>query len=177
MVKINYLLDEVSRQHVLTGYNLRMPEATIRWSAYEHEFIERADDWFWALGIVAVCVALTSILFSNVLFAILVIVAAFTIGIVARMPPELIEFELSERGIRIGGTLHRYDEIISFWVEDEHDAGPLLLVDTIKFMAPNLIIPIEGVEPAAVRAFLQERVEEVPMKEPISHKILEFFGI
>ncbi|MDO8562037.1 MAG: hypothetical protein Q7S05_04415 [bacterium] len=149
----------------------------LRWSAYEHEHIERGGDWFWALGIVAVSVALTSILFSNVLFAILIIVAAFTVGIIARTPPELIEFELSDRGIRVGGALHRYDEIISFWVEDEHDAEPLLLVDTTKFMSPNLIIPIERIDPALVRAFLQERVEEVPMKEPVSHKILEFFGI
>jgi len=155
-----------------------MPQGVpLRWSAYEHEHIERGSDWFWALGIVAVCAALTSVLFSNVLFAIVLIVAAFTIGLIARTPPKLIEFELSDRGIRIGGTLHRYDNIIAFWVEDEHDREPLLLVDTTKFMSPNLIIPIEDIDPAEVREFLQQRVEERPMREPVSHKILEFFGI
>ncbi len=153
------------------------PRHILRWSAYEHEHVERSADWFWALGIVAVSVALTSILFSNILFAILIIVAAYTIGIIARTPPELVEFELSDRGIRVGDALHRYDEIISFWVEDELGKEPLLLVDTIKFMSPNLIIPIEGIDPHLVRTFLQERVEEVPMKEPVSHKILEFLGI
>ena len=153
------------------------PRHILRWSAYEHEHIERSVDWFWALGIVAVSVALTSILFSNILFAILIVVAAYTIGILARTPPELVEFELSDRGIRVGKTLHRYDEIISFWVEDELGVNPLLLVDTTKFMSPNLIIPIEGIDPHEVRVFLQERVEEVPMKEPVSHKILEFLGI
>jgi hypothetical protein len=155
-----------------------MPQGVpLRWSTYEHEHIERGGDWFWALGIVAISVALTSILFGNVLFAILIVVAAFTVGIIARTPPELMEFELSDRGIRAGDTLHRYDEIISFWVEDGDGREPLLLVDTTKFMSPNLIIPIEGVDPTLVRAFLQERVEEVPIKEPVSHKILEFFGI
>lgn len=153
------------------------PRHILRWSAYEHEHIERSVDWFWALGIVAVSIALTSILFGNVLFAILIIVAAYTIGRIARTPPELVEFELSDRGVRVGGTLHRYDEIISFWVEDELDKAPLLLVDTIKFMSPNLIIPIEGIDPHEVRVFLQERADEVPMKEPVSHKILEFLGI
>lgn len=155
-----------------------MPQGVpLRWSAYEHEHIERGSDWFWALGIVAVCAALTSVLFSNVLFAIVLIVAAFTIGLVARTPPKLIEFELSDRGIRVGGTLHRWDHIIAFWVEDEHDHEPILLVDTTKFMSPNLIIPIENIDPQLVRVFLQQRVEERPMKEPVSHKILEFFGI
>ena len=155
-----------------------MPQGVpLRWSAYEHEHIERGSDWYWALGIVAVCAALTSILFSNVLFAIVLIVAAFTIGLIARTPPKLIEFELSDRGIRVGGTLHRWDHIIAFWVEDEHDREPLLLVDTTKFMSPNLIIPIEDIDPAEVREFLQQRAEERPMREPVSHKILEFFGI
>ena len=157
----------------MPGVNLKI----LRWSAYEHEYVERSVDWFWALGIVAVSVAITSILFSNLLFAILIIVAAVTIGIIARTPPELVEFELSERGIRVAGTLHRYNDIISFWVEDEDGAEPLLLVDTIKFMSPNLIIPIENIDPHEVRAYLRAYVEEVPMKEPVSHKILEFFGI
>lgn len=149
----------------------------LRWSAYEHEHIERSTDWFWALGIVAVCAALVSVIFSNVLFAILILVAAFTIGLFARTPPELTEFEISHRGIRVGSTLHRYNEIISFWVEDEHNGPPLLLVDTIKFMSPNLIMPIEDIDPHLVRSYLQKRVKEVHMKEPVSHKILEFFGI
>ena len=121
-----------------------MPPArtVLRWSAFEHDHIERTGDWFWALGIVAVCAALVSILFHDVLFAILIIVAATTIAMLARTPPEIVEFEISNRGIKVDGTMHRFEEIISFWVEDHDVARPLLLVDTIKFMAPNLVIPI-----------------------------------
>ncbi len=95
---------------------------------------------------------------------------------IANIPPHLVRFEISHRGIRTGDTLHRYEEIISFWVEDEKGA-PLLLVDTTKFMAPNLIIPLENIDPHIVRAYLQERAEEIPMKEPLAHKVLEFFGL
>src|SRR3954464_1627216 len=117
---------------------------TLTWSAYEHEHIERSSDWFWALGVVAISAALTSILFHDVLFGILIILAAIVLALLARRPPELTEFELSDKGIRIHGTLHRYCEIISFWVEDEHHHDrPYLLVDTIKFLSPNFIIPIE----------------------------------
>jgi hypothetical protein len=154
-----------------------MPDtpSTLQWSAYEHEHVERGGDWFWALGIVAVCVAVTSILFHDTLFGVLVILAAGTIGLLANVPPEVVEFEISERGIRVGKVLHRYDDIISFWVEDEHGA-PLLLVDTTKFMSPNLVIPIEGLDPGDVRTLLLQHALEVPMKEPFAHKILEFFG-
>ena len=151
--------------------------APIRWSAYEHEHIPRTSDWFWALGIIAISAALTSLLFGNVLFSLLILVAATVLGIIAQTPPELHEFELSDRGIRISGTLHAYEEIVSFWVETETEKEALLLVDTTKFMAPNLIIPLQGVDPTHVRSYLRERVEEIPMKEPLAHKILEFFGL
>jgi hypothetical protein len=155
-----------------------MPPArtTLRWSAYEHDHIERSVDWFWALGIIAVCAALVSILFHDVLFSILILIAATTIGLLARTPPDIIEFELSERGIKVGDTMHRFEEIISFWVEDHDVRRPLLLVDTFKFMAPNLIIPIEEIDPHTVREYLRARTKEVPMKEPLAHKILELFG-
>ncbi len=155
-----------------------MPEehsAPLRWSAYEHEHIERGSDWFWALGIIAVCAALTSILFSNILFAFVILIAAGTIALIAHHPPELHEFEITERGIRTGSTFHPYENIISFWVETEV-GEPTLLVDTTAFMSPNLIIPLGDTDPEAVRDYLQERVEEVPMQEPLAHKILEVFG-
>ena len=154
------------------------PRIVFHWSAYEHEHIERGADWFWALAIISVCIAIVSILFHDVLFAVLVIVAAMTIAILAVHPPNLVEFEIGERGIRVAGTLHRFEEIISFWVEDEtEDTHALLLVDTIKFMSPNIVISLEHVDAHEVRAYLSEHCDEVPMKEPVSHKILEFFGL
>ncbi len=149
----------------------------IRWSAYEHDHIHRSIDWFWALGIAAICIALISALLGNFLFGVLILVAAITLAILAKSPPPLVQFEISDRGIRIGETMHRFEEIIAFWVED-HDADPpVLLVDTKKWLSPNLVIPLTNVDHRLVRAFLAERTTERPMKEPVSHKILDFLGL
>ncbi len=154
------------------------PQRTVlRWNAYEHEHVPRGSDWYWALGIVAVSAALTSILFHNTLFALLILMAAGILGMLANVPPDLVRFEISDRGIRVGDTMHRFEEIISFWVEEEGRDRPLLLVDTVKLMSPNLIIPLENIDPHAVRSYLREHADEVPMKEPLPHKILEFFGL
>lgn len=150
----------------------------LRWSAYEHEHVERDSDWYWALGIAAVSIAITSILFRDFFFAVLILVAAATIAMLARTPAEIAEFELSERGVRINGKLHRYSEILAFWVEDEHaHARAHLLLDTTKVLSPNFIIPIEHMDPAVIRAYLKQHVKERHMKEPLSHKILEFLGL
>lgn len=152
--------------------DLRVPP--LRWNAHEHAHFERGSDWYWALGIIAVATAITAIIFADVLFGILIIVAAFTMALISRTPPRDIEFEISEKGIRIDNVVHPYKEIIAFWVEKDSD--PLLLIDTIKVMTPNLIIPLEGVDPNAVRSHLLKHVKEVEMKEPLAHKIVEFFG-
>ncbi len=148
----------------------------LRWNAYEHDHVPRGNDWYWALGIVAASVAVMSILFHNFLFAILILIAATTLGMLANVLPEIVRFEISERGIRTGDTMHRFEEIISFWVEEE-GGRPLLLVDTVKLFSPNLIIPLENIDPRTVREYLRKHAEEVPMKEPFSHKMLEFFGL
>jgi hypothetical protein len=148
----------------------------LSWTGYEHEHVERGTDWFWALGVVAVCIAVVAVIMNDVLFALLIIIAATVIGMLAKVPPELTEFEVSDRGVRIGPDMHRFNEILAFWVEDEEDTRPLLLVDTKKFMSPNLVIPLDGVDPAHVRDIMRKHSKEVPMREPLAHKILEFFG-
>jgi hypothetical protein len=155
-----------------------MPDSRIvRWSGYEHEFVERETDWYWALAIVAICVAIVAILLHDVLFAILIILAAVVIGMLANVPPDVTEFEVSERGVRVGRDLHRYEEILAFWVEDEAEGQPILLIDTVKFMSPNIVIPIQDeVDPSELRAILREYATELPMQEPRAKRILEFFG-
>ncbi len=150
-------------------------QSTLHWSAYEHEHIERGSDWYWALGVVAVSAALSSMLFSNFLFALVILIAAFTIALIAQRPPLLHEFEISDKGIRISKTFYPYAIIVSFWVDEELE-HPLLLIDTTAFMAPNLVIPLGDLHPDEIRAALRPHAEEVPMKEPLAHKILEFFG-
>lgn len=147
----------------------------LRWEAYEHEHIERDSNWFWALGVIAVSGALTAILFGNFLFALVILLGATTIGLIARKPPDFHEFELNPKGIRIGQAFHPYDTVISFWVDEELEQ-PLLLVDTTTIMSPNLIIPIGDHHPEDIREYLRPYAKEVPMKEPLAHKILEFFG-
>ncbi len=151
------------------------PSAPILWSAPEHEHRERTGDWFLAFGIIVLATAATSILFGNVLFALLIIAAGVTLGLIARRDPQILAFEISDKGIRTGSEFHPYEEILSFWITDE--LHPQLLVDTTRVLSPNLIIPLHGTDPEKVRARLARHVEQVPMKEPIAHRLLETLGL
>lgn len=154
-----------------------MQTQPIRWHAFEHGHVERGSDWFIALGVAAISIALTSIIVGNTLFGILIIAAAIVWGLTAQTPRQLVEFEISERGIRAGEAFYRFESVVSFWVEEHESRPPLLLIDTTKFMTPNLAIPLENIDPKLVRAYLLEHVDEVPMKESVAQKFLELLGL
>jgi hypothetical protein len=148
----------------------------IHWRGYEHQHIERSSDWFWALGVIAVSAALIFILFNNFLFALLIVIAAVTLGILATKEPEIVDFVLSEKGLAIDDTFYPYDVIKAFWIE-EHGESTTLLIDTLKALRPHLVIPVNDVSADDIRDMLKEFIEEEELSEPLSYRILELLGL
>ena len=150
---------------------------TISWQGYEYTHHEKSSDWFWVLGIVALSSAVTAIVFKNILFSLLILIGAFTIALFAAKKPHLIHFEINRRGVAIDDALHLFTTLESFWIdEDEHEHHTLILKSQ-RIMTPYIIIPLgESVEFESLRNVLLTKLEEEELYEPISHKILEFFG-
>lgn len=154
-------------------------EQPIQWQGYEHQHIERGADWFWALGIITISTASIAFVFGNVLFGILLLVAGGTIGLLATKPPHIATFTLTDRGLRVDDHLYTYDMIEAFWITDDGEAGPTLLVDTRRVFTPHLVIPIQedAVDPEQIREYFRDHeVAEVELREPLSHRILELLG-
>ena len=49
------------------------PSFKIEWDAHEYEHKERNRDWFWAVGIISVSLAVVAVIFGNIIFAILIL--------------------------------------------------------------------------------------------------------
>lgn len=154
-----------------------MQQTQLEWTALEHEHIHKSSDWFWALGIIAIATAATSIIFNNILFALVILIGAFTIGINASKPPAQVRFRITSRGILINNILHPYSSLESFWVSDENQyEQPKLLVKSKKLLAPHIVIPIEDIHPDDIRDYIIEYLEEEEDSESLAQKIVEFFG-
>lgn len=152
-------------------------ERSIQWEGFEHQHVERGSDWFWALGIVTISTALTAIVLGNILFALLIVVAGSTLGLLAKKPPRIATFELTDRGLHINETLYPYSIIHGFWIDEHAEAGTTLLVDTSRLFAPHLVIPIADINPQSIREhLLAYDIAEIELSEPLSHKLLEFIG-
>lgn len=149
---------------------------SLMWSTYEHKHVERGSEWYWALGVVALSLGIVSALLGNILFAFVILLGAGLLALVATHPPSLTDIMVNDRGIRVGETWHRWDQIASFWVETEEMSHPTLLLSTTSFLSPHIILPIVDIEPELVRKAFLEYAEEVYMREPLSHKLFEALG-
>lgn len=153
-------------------------ENKIFWQNYEFEYKEKTNDWFWGMGIVVVCLSIIAIIYDNPLFAIFMLIAGFTIFMKAKKVPRLIDFELSDKGIKIDGTLYSYGNLKSFWIEDNKREAPKMILKTEKFITPIIVIPLDTdlVDHEEIRNFLLKYLTEEKLIEPFSHKITEFLG-
>lgn len=151
----------------------------IAWETPPHEHKPRTVDWYWALGIFAVAAAALAALFSDYLFAVVILLAALSIGVYSSREPKLSRIEVSDRGIRIDNKRYQYDTLRSFWVDHGEDSGKVqLLITSNKFLMPQIVIPIpEEVSQDRVRNLLVKYLAEEEQHESIAQRIAEFFGL
>jgi hypothetical protein len=152
-----------------------MYKETLSWDVLEHNHGEKSADWYWSLGIIALTIALLCILFGNILLAIFVVLAAFTMGLHAHKEPKLITIELNSRGILVDSTLYAYSALESFWIE-EHDNPPNIIIQSKKHLMPYVVLPINHLSPDDVRDYLLLHLKEVEHHESLGHKALEYLG-
>lgn len=149
---------------------------SVYWEAPEHHHIEKSSDWYWILSILAIAGSVASIIFGNVLFGVVIILAATTMIITSHRYPRVIEFEVSGRGIRIRNDLYPYSTLESFYLDEESPLGPQLLVKSKKMFVPLLILPIPEEYIEEIEHLIAPRLYEEHLEEPFSHHLLEFLG-
>lgn len=153
-----------------------MPQ-NIVWTAYEHSHTDKGSDWFWAFGIVAVSCAIVAVLFKNFLFALLILIGAFTLSLLSSRTPEKRTFALTPRGVMIDDALYPYEMLAAFWIHDRDTDHAQLIIDARRFMTPHIISSLEDVDTEAVHEYLLAHLPEEEIFEPLGQRILEKFGI
>ena len=153
-------------------------DALAEWEGREYDHDPKSADWYWALGIVAVAGTLASILFSNYLLAVLIVLAAAALALHAAKKPPLHRFQLVEKGILIGDELHPFERMISFSVlEDvEGKLPPMISIKTESWLSPHLIIPLEGVNVDAVYAYFLQHVDEAEHQHSLIDLVAAWLG-
>jgi hypothetical protein len=148
----------------------------ITWEAPEHRHIEKTSDWFWIVGIIAISASVVSIILDNVLFGVVILLAAVTMILYGHRRPRVLPYEVSVRGIRENDTLYPYDTLHAFCIDEENSDGPQLIVRSKHLFMPLLVIPLPPEYIDEIDTILSARLPETYLSEPLSHRLMEYFG-
>jgi hypothetical protein len=151
-------------------------EAEVSWVA-RRPHRERSVDWYWGLGSIALSGALVSIFFGNVLLAVIILLGAFSIGVLASREPREHSVVLDNRGVVIDGTRYPYSAIHSFWVEHE-TSTPRLFMSMAGIISSHFSFELEDeAHGNRVREFLRRHVREEEQGPHLGEHLAELFGL
>lgn len=148
----------------------------IEWSALEYEEKERGNDWFWALAIIVIASSVTSFIYKNYFFGLLLIIGGILLASFAIKKPDLVFYEINEKGLKIKNRLYPYEKIKSFWIQKKETDYTLFIKSERLFM-PIISMPIKEYNAEEIKNFmLLANVLQEEMKEHVSEKIMDFLG-
>ncbi len=147
----------------------------ISWQTIEYLHSKKSADWYWIVGAVAISIAVISIILNNLIFGILIIVAAFTLALFASKPPRVLDVEIGNHGVSLNHLYHPYSELDSFWIEID-DPHPKIILKSKKVLAPFTTIFIEDIPPEEIHGILSRNLREEKHVEPFLEKLLVHLG-
>lgn len=148
----------------------------ITWDAPEHHHVDKGSDWFWVLGILAVCGAVAAFFFGNYLFALVILLAAGTMALRSVKPPRVVSFMVGKKGVRAGDQLYPYSSLEAFAIDEEDERGPQLLLRAKSMYSPLIVMPIPEEHVEEIEELIRNRLPEEELREPLGHKLLELLG-
>ncbi|MDB5204668.1 MAG: protein of unknown function with transrane region [Candidatus Taylorbacteria bacterium] len=150
----------------------------LRWSGFEFEYKEKTADWFWAVSIIVISIAVIAYIYDNTIFGMFILLAGLTSLSLAKRPPQLFDYELNKEGLLINKKLYPHIDFKTFFVLESKYHAPKLILRTNRLINPIMVITIETdyVDAVAVRDFLLDYIPEEKMEEPLSIRFMEFLG-
>lgn len=156
---------------------INSPIKELSWQAPEYEHREKTSDWFWAIWIISIAIAATSILLGNFLLAILILLSIFSLTMYSVRKPEIIDINVDTMGITVHKTRYPYTSLESFLIETKLGM-PKILVKSKKTLVPLIVIPIdtETIRIEEVRDLINDYLPEEDLAEPFLMHIMRFLG-
>lgn len=147
----------------------------VEWEAEEYEHHEKPKEWYWAVGIVALGFLVLAVILKNFLFAILVILAWFTLIMYAARRPKTLHFAVTSRGIKVADWIYPYQNLEHFWINYDPPHVRQLYLISKKTFSPLISIPLGHADPNEIREHLLKFLEEKEIEESLFDVIARFF--
>jgi len=139
----------------------------ITWDTFEYDYTHNPLQWYGILFLASGILIAISVMSNNILLAGFLLVASFLLVAFSRRKPELVRVTVTKRGIRKEQELYPYIDIDHFFILEEGDATPLLLIERRSGIQRVLSIPISrDVDTEILKEVLSEHIPETHMRRP-----------
>ena len=169
--------DPLSEGESGTVYAMSDETSLIAWRSLEYNLPENGRDQAILVGIVAAGFFIGSIVIQNYLLAAIVGLAYSILYIYSVRKPLMIDFAVTRRGIKIGHHMYEYDTLGSFWIFYDPPEQKELSLQSKKMLMPYIKIPIENVNPTALRNALLKYIPEKKQEESVFDVLGRRFGL
>jgi hypothetical protein len=152
-----------------------MDHVLAKWQAHEHEHRPKDAQWYWVVGIIAVGVAVAAVIMQDYLFAVIAVIAGFTLMLVGSARPPRHTYSLTETGFMVGKDLIPFDKITRFAISE--DEPRYLTLESLTLIG-YVRAPLEGADYRAIRMELKNRnIEEKDNLDSFVHRLARGMGL
>ena len=149
------------------------------WKTLEFERHERSRGWYIWMAVITLGLVGWSFWIGNVLFSLIIIMAAIMIFILGEKKPRMIDFAITNLGIVFGEKFVPYKDIKNFWVAYELPHIKYAYFEMVSMISPRLTVGLDKANPVEVRNTLLKYLKEDLTREgePLSDIIGRIFKI
>ena len=145
------------------------------WRAANRPNERKTASWYWSIGVLAGGGALASLIVGNFLFAVLLVIGAFTIMIAGSQPPVEVAYAISDSGFHINTQIVPWESIVNFAITEDE---PYVLTVATNTLFGTMSIPLSSVDHRGVRTlFLNNNIEEADSLPTFTESVMRALGL
>lgn len=135
-------------------------QVILNWHFQEFEKPERGPVWYIVMFALAIGLLIYSIIFSNFLFAVVIVMFVVIVLMHDRKVPSELEIKIMDAGIEIGDKFFQYKDLKEFFIIYEPPVISNLFIRPKNKMTPTFNIPLLDQNPIKVREILMQFLDE-----------------
>lgn len=150
----------------------------LTWTFPEFVRYARTKRWYTVAGLLTAAAFLWAVFQSNVLFAILLVLAAIVYVAIGQRRPRQITFTVTEDGVSVERDLYPWAELDRFWLVYQPPLVKRLFFRFKTGVRPVLSVLLEQENPVTVRKTLLEYLpEDLHGEEPALDQLARFLKL
>ena len=154
-------------------------DVLLSWQTAEFEKHHRTKHWYFWMIIITAGLVGWSFWTGNVLFSLIILMAAIMIFMLGEKKPRAVPFSITNLGIVFGEKFVPYKDVDGFWIAYEPPDVKNVYFDLKIFFTPRFTIDLGKENPVKVREVLLRHIKEDLKRdgEPLTDIICRIFKI